>query len=51
MKKTTLVLVALGFPPRADNPSATWHLACFLLATVQTPGGALAWVLTGMTQR
>jgi len=42
MKKSTLGHVALEFPPRADSPSTTWRLACFLVATVQAPGGALA---------
>jgi len=35
---------------RADNPSATWRLACFLCAAVQAPSDALAWALLGMAQ-
>jgi hypothetical protein len=50
MKKTTLDTWCLGSLLMADIPSATWSFGCFLLATVQVPGGALAGALTVMTQ-
>ena len=33
---------------RADSPSATWRLACFLCTAVQAPDGALTWTLPGL---